>query len=101
MFYSSCINILVFLLIMNRNNYFVTAEKSYLRLRNSLLRVYIANDKKYILNEYGNKISKKTNNMIHNCYQILVSKYHDINLQYYTLTEEEKELIEFIISLCY
>jgi len=61
-----------------------------LRIRNSLLRIYIACDKKYIINECKNKLIDK-----------IISKYNDINLLYNTLTEEEKEFIQAIISLCY
>lgn len=60
------------------------------RFRNSLLRIYIANDKKDIINEYRQKLVNK-----------ILTKYNDINLCYNTLTQEEKEFIEAVITLCY
>jgi len=72
-----------------------------LRLRNTLLRVYIANDKKKIINEYSNKIAIKTKSKVNIFYNKILSKYYDVTLFYNTLTDEEKEIIDAIISLCY
>jgi len=80
----------------------ISADKSYgLRFRNSLLRVYIASDKKKIINEYSRKIAYKTKTKLNVLYNKILSKYHDINIAYFNLSEEEKELIDFIISLNY
>ena len=80
---------------------YIYSEKSYLRFRNSLLRIYIANDKEKILNEYGFKIINKSKNKIDEYYQRAISKYHDINLFYNNLSPEEREFIDAILSLCY
>jgi len=80
----------------------ISADKSYgLRFRNSLLRVYIASDKKKIVGEYSGKIIYKTKTKLNTLYNKILSKYHDTNITYFILTDEEKELLEFIISLMY
>ena len=80
-------------------HFYVNGEKSYLRLRNSILRIYIASDKNklQIINEYTNKIVQKVQKVQNK----VINKYYDLNLFYNTLSDEEKELIDFIISLCY
>jgi hypothetical protein len=80
----------------------ISADKTYnLRFRNALLRVYISSDKKRIINEYSNKIIVKTKSKFNEYYNKLLSKYYDTSLFYNSLTDEEKEIIEAIISLCY
>lgn len=80
----------------------ITADNSYgLRLRNSLLRIYIASDKKQYIKEYSNKIINKSKVKLTFYYNKIVSKYHDINIAYYNLSDEQKELLDFIISLHY
>jgi len=89
------LNIIILgLLIFNPS--LVNAEYSYLRFRNSFLRIYIASDKNRIslINDYTVKIYQKIK------YKI-TKKYYDLNLFYNNLSDEEKELIEFIISLYY
>jgi hypothetical protein len=78
------------------------SEKAYnLRFRNTLLRLYIATDKKKVIGEYSDKIVKKTQSKANDYYNKVLMKYYDVNLFYNSLTEEEKELIEAIIALCY
>ena len=78
------------------------SEKAYnLRFRNTLLRVYIATEKKKVITEYSGKLVNKTKSKASEYYNKILTKYYDINLYYNTLTDEEKELIDFIISLCY
>jgi hypothetical protein len=78
------------------------ADKSYnLRLRNKILRIYIANDKKKVINEYSNKIIVKSKTKVNEYYNKILSKYYDVSLFYNSLTDEEKEILEVIISLCY
>jgi hypothetical protein len=90
----------IFILILYTSK--IVSEKSYnLRFRNTLLRIYISTDKKKVVNEYSNKISIKTKTKATNCYNKVLSKYHDVNLFYNTLTDEEKTIIEAIISICY
>jgi hypothetical protein len=78
------------------NNFYANGENSYLRFRNSILRIYIANDKNrlQLVNEYSNKLVEKIKNK-------LVKKYYDLNIIYNNLTDEERELVDFIISLCF
>lgn len=78
------------------------ADKAYnLRLRNKFLRIYIATDKKKVVSEYSNKIIIKTKSKIDKYYNKILSKYYDLSLFYNSLTDEEKEILETIISLCY
>jgi len=64
----------------------INSEKTYnLRIRNTLLRIYISSDKKKVINEYSNKIAAKTKKKANNYYNKIISKYHDINLFYNTL----------------
>jgi hypothetical protein len=80
---------------------YVNAEQSYLRFRNSLLRIYVATDKKQQIREYSYKILKKSKTKLEDIYNYSLSKYYDLNLLYNNLTEEEKVLIDSVISLCY
>jgi hypothetical protein len=80
----------------------INSENSYnLRFRNTLLRIYISSDKKKVVNEYSNKIAIKTKTKAKCYYNKVLTKYHDINLFYNTLSEEEKAIVEAIISFCY
>jgi hypothetical protein len=90
-------------LIVVRNIYRINSEQSYFRFRNSFLRIYIANEKtkQLLINEYANKLIEKTKNTINDKYNKLMNKCYNVTYYYNTLTDEEKELIEFIISLCY
>jgi len=92
------LNIMILFLYMIN----ISADKTYnLRFRNALLRVYISSDKKKIVNEYSNKIIIKTRTEVNKYYNKLLSKYYDFSLFYNNLTDEEKEILEAIISLCY
>ena len=78
------------------------SERSYnLRFRNTLLRVYIATDKKKVIGEYSDKLVNKTKSKASDYYNKVLTKYYDIHLFYNSLTDEEKDLIEAIISLYY
>lgn len=77
----------------NSNNYF--------RLRNAFLRIYITSNKKSILQEYSSKISKKLKQKCNSYYQYTLNKYNDFQIFYNNLSDEEREFIDFIISLCY
>jgi hypothetical protein len=89
--------IVLFLYMLN-----CASERAYnLRFRNTLLRVYIATDKKKVIGEYSDKIVKKTKSKASDYYNKLLMKCYDVNLFYNSLTEEEKELTEAIIALCY
>lgn len=78
------------------------SEKAYnLRFRNTLLRVYIATDKKKVIGECSDKLVNKTKTKANNYYNRILTKYYDISLFYNSLTDEEKDLIEAIIALYY
>jgi len=94
------LNIMFLFMFLYMINIF--ADKTYnLRLRNKFLRIYIASDKKKVINEYSNKIIVKTKSKFNEYYNKLLSKYYDLSLFYNSLTDEEKEILETIISLCY
>jgi len=79
-----------------------SSEKAYnLRFRNTLLRLYIATDKKKVIGECSDKLVNKTKTKTSKYYNKILTKYYDVSLFCNTLSDEEKELIEAIISLCY
>jgi hypothetical protein len=96
-----CIMNLVYLL----NNYTVNSESINfnvnLRLRNTWLRVIIFN------NYYKNVKAKSVGYLLelkdylNNNKQSIVNSYYDSIYKYYTLTDEDKEIIEFIASFLY
>jgi hypothetical protein len=88
--------ILGLLYLVACTHFYANGEKSYLRFRNSILRIYIASDKnKYIVaKEYSDKIMQKIKTK-------LTKKYYDLYIYYNTLTEEEKTFLDFIISLTF
>lgn len=69
-----------------------------LTLRNQYLRLYIhnkrSNIKTYLL-EASVRIKDQTNVI----YNKILSKYHDVHIAYYSLPEDNLELIERLISL--
>jgi hypothetical protein len=72
-------------------------DNSYFRVRNSLLRIYIVSDKtkpKQIIEKTKDQFTK-------HIYKKIETNYNKFTLFYNSLTNEEKELIDFIISLCY
>jgi hypothetical protein len=80
----------------------VTSEQRYLRMRNIFLRIYLANEKSrpLLMNEYSQKITQKIKNKVNHYYYKMMNSLYDINMFYSNLKDEEKELLEFIISLC-
>ena len=77
--------ILVMLIINATNN----AKKSFLKIRNNILRVYLRNCEKQKIRN----ISK--------FYHNIISKIYDAQLFYYKLTDDEKDILDTIWSLCY
>jgi hypothetical protein len=80
-------------------------ERFYLRARNEYLRAYIFNKRdgwKMRLSSVANCVMatnhalKEKANAI---YQAGLSKYYDANALYYSLSEEDREIIEQIINL--
>ena len=66
---------------------------NHIAFRNSFLRVIISNDYKKTKNTF--RIMKTF------LYNKTISAYYDISHYYYTLSEDDKTLIESIISLGY
>lgn len=71
------------------------------RLRNTMLRIYIASDKKEILKDYYKKLLYKSKAIVLKKKENIVSKIYELNMIYNNLTDEEKDFLEFILSLCY
>ncbi len=96
----SIIYFILYLFIFHKT--IVNSEQSYYRVRNIFLRIYIANEKTrpQIINEYSNKLIQKFKIKAKQVYYKFVNKCYDINMRYCNLTDEEKEFMEFIISLC-
>ena len=67
-------------------------SEQYFTIRNSILRKLIHDD------VYKAKLIIKSTKFFYNK---LLSKYYEINEKYYCLTEEERNIIETIISLAY
>jgi len=65
------------------------AERCILTLRNKILRMYIYSCEK--------KMIQKISTTYHFC----LSKCYDAQLFYYKLSDEEKEILDTIFSLCY
>ncbi len=88
--------IITFLFLIKFTPIFIHSEKCNLRLRNYLLRIYIASNENKIklINEYSKQIVQKTKNKI-------ISKYHQISSFYNNLSDDEKEIINFVVSLLY
>ena len=78
---------------------YIHSEKSYLRFRNSLLRIYIENDKETIPNDYDFKIINKNKNNIHVSCQSTLSKHYDINLIYNSLIKPENDFVYAVMLL--
>ena len=69
----------------------------YLMTRNSVLRTLLSTT------EYKKTriLLKKTNELYNNIYNKILSIYYDSNYKYHSLSEDDKTIIETIISLCY
>ena len=70
----------------------IIKSEQYFMIRNSILRKLISDD------VYKAKLIIKSTKFFYNK---LLSKYYEINEKYYSLTEEERNIIETIISLAY
>jgi hypothetical protein len=70
-------------------NYNNNVNYNLLRLRNSYLRIKLSEDVSK-LKHYYKKMYTKTLNL-----------YYDLNREYYSLSDEERTLIETIISISY
>lgn len=97
---------LVIILVLFIHNTKSSSNNRLLQFRNSFLRFYIAtnNITKTKTNEYSKKIvekTKKKKKFTNRIYEKIETKYRDFTIFYNSLSEEEKEIIDFIISLCY
>lgn len=87
--------LIVFMLIGSIN-----ANTNVLRLRNTSLRFIISDDFQRLSRNINNMkllTKEKINFIVNKC----MSKYYHISYLYYELSDEEKDIIEFITSLCY
>ena len=81
------------------------------RTRNQYLRFYVATKKSHTkrficeiwsnieIRESINNLAIKTKERTNKIYNSVLSKYHDAHIAYYSLPEEDRELIEQIINL--
>ena len=87
--------LVAFLLLLLKKGFQSTANFNYdlnfnmLRLRNSYLRLKLSDNVSKI-NRYYKKTHAK-----------LVSRYYDLSSDYYSLSDEDRLLIETVISLSY
>ena len=90
---------LMFYLMSNFKSEYILF-KPFLMLRNSALRVLISREfQKYKNRLYiTNRVTKKNASTYYNS---LISKYYCISYDYYSLSEDDKTIIETIISLAY
>jgi len=85
----------------NGNNMDYTLQ----RTRNQYLRFYISTKKsqtKHIIREIWipiNVLAVKTKEKSRRIYNSVLSKYHDAHIAYYSLSQEDRELIDQIINL--
>ena len=71
----------------------IVVESHHIAFRNSFLRIIITNDYKKTRNTF-----KQIKRFLYNR---TISTYYDISQKYYALSEDDKTLIEAIISLGY
>jgi len=73
-------------------------DRHLLRVRNQYLRFYIYNKKTHIKN-YILAASSTIKDRSNRIYNSILSKYYDAHVTYYSLPQEDRELIEQIINL--
>lgn len=99
--------LLVCILFISCNVQIKGDRSVYMKFRNNMLRVLVS-DRYYPLKrmiEYQ-KIKMKyikniTSKKILKMYDKCLSQYYDINITYNTLSEDDKTILETIMSLCY
>lgn len=79
-------------IINSKSKLQIINQKSYYIIRNSLLKKIIYNDVYCLKN-----VIKQTKII----YNKLITKYYETNDKYYSLTENERAVIEAVISLTY
>ena len=95
-------NIQYFALLLGCLRHFTKSNRMhyndyYLMTRNNLLRTLLSTT------EYRKTrvLLNKTTDLYNNIYNKILSMYYDTNGKYYSLSEDDKTIIETIISLCY
>ena len=73
-------------------------DRHLLRVRNQYLRFYIYNKKTHVKN-YILAASFEIKDRTNRIYNRVLSKYYDAHTAYYSLPQEDRELIEQIINL--
>jgi hypothetical protein len=80
----------------------IQGDKTYLILRNKYLRLYVQRaPKEQLILDYFNKYKNIVTYKINILYNSILSKYYDINLFYYSLSDEEKILFDNVFALMY
>ena len=89
------------LLIAIAFTYGSNMDYNFQRTRNQYLRFYIATKKsqtKHLVHEIHN-FAIKTKEKTKKIYNSALSKYHDTQIAYYSLRDDDRELIEHIINM--
>ena len=73
-------------------------DRPLLRVRNQYLRFYIYNKKAHI-KTYILAASIEIKDRTNRIYNMILSKYYDAHAAYYSLSPEDRELIEQLINL--
>lgn len=91
--------------IFANSNYSI--DRPILRVRNQYLRMYILhkgtkesfNKQKYMITNFILFTSNSIKDRTTRTYNSVLSKYYDANMAYYSLSQDDRELIEQIINL--
>jgi hypothetical protein len=78
----------------------IASERPFQRIRNDYLRFYIVQKTEYVkmpmrLRILSHHIKEKTNKIYHS----ILSRYNDGQILYYSLSDEDRELIDQIINM--
>lgn len=78
----------------------IASERPFQRIRNDYLRFYIVKKTEFMkkpnrLKILSHHIQEKTNKIYHS----VLSRYHDGQIFYYSLSDEDRELIEQLINM--
>ena len=78
------------------NNVYCNYNNNYLKIRNYTLRIIILKDinKARLFIKNGRDLTK-------NIYNKMMNIYYDTSYKYYSLSDDEIELLDNIVSLCY
>ena len=78
------------------NNVYCNYNNNYLKIRNYTLSIVILKDinKARLFIKNGRDLTK-------NIYNKMINVYYDTSYKYYSLSDDERELLDNIVSLCY